>query len=207
MSSDERPEKGKQPVITRSKQSRRKMLKSMAAGSGAVIAGKSMPDEWAKPMVDSVLLPVHAQTSGPTSCTVSGNVAGTHQNPIFDGIDNGLDNPPSFNFGPYAIPGDYVANDQTNGTITAIPTISVTPGVTDTFSLTTVVNGAGVVNPGTNLSQTGVTPDPVNGAIVFNSIETDPDWSGDNVNVAMTLTPDNASFCGGPQVIDINFGP
>jgi len=46
-----------------SNEKRRKLLKSIAAGSGAVIAGKSMPEGWTKPVVDSVLLPVHAQTS------------------------------------------------------------------------------------------------------------------------------------------------
>jgi len=46
-----------------SNEKRRKLLKSIAAGSGAVIAGKSMPEGWTRPVVDSVLLPVHAQTS------------------------------------------------------------------------------------------------------------------------------------------------
>ncbi len=44
--------------------SRRKLLKSIAAGSGAVVAGKTLPDAWTKPVVDSVLLPAHASTSG-----------------------------------------------------------------------------------------------------------------------------------------------
>lgn len=47
-----------------SDQSRRKLIKSIAAGSGAVIAGKSLPENWTRPVVDSVLLPSHAQTSG-----------------------------------------------------------------------------------------------------------------------------------------------
>jgi hypothetical protein len=42
---------------------RRKLLKGMAAGGGAVIAGKSLPDNWGRPVVDSVMLPAHAQTS------------------------------------------------------------------------------------------------------------------------------------------------
>ncbi len=46
-----------------SDQSRRKLLKSIAAGSGAIIAGKSLPESWSKPVVDSVMLPAHAQTS------------------------------------------------------------------------------------------------------------------------------------------------
>jgi hypothetical protein len=47
----------------KSNESRRKLLKSIAAGGGAVIAGKSLPENWTKPVVDSVMLPAHAQTS------------------------------------------------------------------------------------------------------------------------------------------------
>ena len=50
----------------KSNESRRKLLKSIAAGSGAVIAGKSLPESWSRPVVDSVILPVHAQTSPST---------------------------------------------------------------------------------------------------------------------------------------------
>jgi len=46
-----------------SNEQRRKLLKSIAAGGGAVIAGKSLPDTWHRPVVDAVLLPVHGQTS------------------------------------------------------------------------------------------------------------------------------------------------
>ena len=50
--------------------SRRKLLKSIAAGSGAIVVGKSLPESWSRPIVDSVVLPAHAETS-PTSpsCT------------------------------------------------------------------------------------------------------------------------------------------
>ena len=47
----------------KSNDSRRKLLKSIAAGSGAVVAGKSLPESWSKPIVDSVLLPAHAGTT------------------------------------------------------------------------------------------------------------------------------------------------
>ena len=46
-----------------SKASRRKLLRSIAAGGGAVVAGQTLPSRWTKPVVDSVLLPAHAQTS------------------------------------------------------------------------------------------------------------------------------------------------
>jgi hypothetical protein len=47
----------------KSSESRRKLLKSIAAGSGAVIAGKSLPENWSRPVIDSVMLPAHARTS------------------------------------------------------------------------------------------------------------------------------------------------
>jgi hypothetical protein len=47
----------------KSSESRRKLLKSIAAGGGAVIAGKSLPESWSRPVVDSVILPAHAVTS------------------------------------------------------------------------------------------------------------------------------------------------
>jgi hypothetical protein len=53
----------------KSSESRRKLLKSIAAGSGAVIAGKSLPESWSRPIVDSVMLPAHAQTSPPAPQT------------------------------------------------------------------------------------------------------------------------------------------
>ena len=52
-----------------SNESRRKLLKSFAAGSGAVVAGKSLPDSWHRPVVDSVILPGHAETSGVRTIT------------------------------------------------------------------------------------------------------------------------------------------
>ena len=48
---------------TKSSDSRRKLLKSIAAGSGAIVAGKSLPENWIKPVVDSLVFPAHANTS------------------------------------------------------------------------------------------------------------------------------------------------
>jgi len=56
-----------------SSESRRKLLKSIAVGSGAVFAGKQLPQNWSRPVVNSVVLPAHAQTSGRTF-TGTGNV-------------------------------------------------------------------------------------------------------------------------------------
>lgn len=55
----------------------------MAAGSGAVIAGKSLPENWSKPVIDSVVLPAHAQTSQCTPIT-TGSVSNV---PLPDRVD------------------------------------------------------------------------------------------------------------------------
>ena len=57
----------------KSNDSRRKLLKSIAAGSGAIVAGKSLPESWSRPVVDSVMLPAHAQTSPGCSTEYAGS--------------------------------------------------------------------------------------------------------------------------------------
>lgn len=52
----------------KSRESRRKLLKSIATGSGAVVVGKTLPESWSRPVVDSVMLPAHAQASLPPLC-------------------------------------------------------------------------------------------------------------------------------------------
>ncbi|NOY15491.1 MAG: hypothetical protein GXP23_00910 [Gammaproteobacteria bacterium] len=42
---------------------RRKALKKILAGSGTVVSAAAMQDKWAKPVIESVVLPAHAQTS------------------------------------------------------------------------------------------------------------------------------------------------
>lgn len=49
--------------VKKSNDSRRKLLKSIAAGSGAVVAAKTLPESWTKPVVNTVLLPTHAQAT------------------------------------------------------------------------------------------------------------------------------------------------
>ena len=47
------------------KESRRKALKTTLIG-GAVISTGVLPDKWKKPVLDSVILPSHAETTGDT---------------------------------------------------------------------------------------------------------------------------------------------
>ena len=194
MSSDNKTDKGKQHPIVRSKQSRRKMLKSMAAGGGAVVAGKSLPEQWTYPVVDSVLLPVHASTTGTDSdpgvtvCTLSGGVEATQ---------NGYDGSGALN-GYYPLGSD-TSDDLVSaiGNMTIDPQFAVNPGVTDNFTLQADVS-AEVVN-GADLSQ-NVAPLP-DGNLPYNSIEVE---SAD-FNIVITVTPDNTDFCGQAQSLDIQF--
>jgi len=47
-------------------QARRRLLKTIAGAGGVITAGKMLPDNWKRPIVDTALLPAHAQTS---TCT------------------------------------------------------------------------------------------------------------------------------------------
>ena len=74
----------------KSSESRRKLLKSIAAGSGAIVAGKSLPESWSRPIVDSVMLPAHAQTSPvtpPAPLTCSSDPLTVVSNEPTGGID------------------------------------------------------------------------------------------------------------------------
>jgi hypothetical protein len=67
---------GNTKMSQKTNNSRRKLLKTVTAGSGAVVAGKLLPESWSKPIVDSVLLPTHAQTTDGTGS--AGDGSGVH---------------------------------------------------------------------------------------------------------------------------------
>jgi len=56
-------------IDAKSSPARRKLLKSLAASGGAVVAAKSIPGQWIEPVVDSVLLPRQARTTPTRSGT------------------------------------------------------------------------------------------------------------------------------------------
>ena len=55
--SDTTPEQGKNKA-------RRRILKTLVTGGSALTASKVTPDQWIKPVVESVIIPSHAQTTG-----------------------------------------------------------------------------------------------------------------------------------------------
>jgi hypothetical protein len=48
---------------TESSLSRRELLKTLTAGGGALVASALLPDEWTSPVVQSGVLPAHAQST------------------------------------------------------------------------------------------------------------------------------------------------
>jgi hypothetical protein len=63
---------------------RRKLLKSIAIGGGAAALGKTLPEQWSKPVVDSVLVPAHAQaTQQPQRSLVALNLETTSISDFF----------------------------------------------------------------------------------------------------------------------------
>ena len=45
--------------------SRRRLIKAIAGSSSVIVGAKVIPKEWTKPLVDSVILPAHAQITPP----------------------------------------------------------------------------------------------------------------------------------------------
>ena len=56
------------PDATRT-EGRRQLLKAVTVGGGAVVVGASLPAAWTKPVIESVVLPAHAQASGGAALT------------------------------------------------------------------------------------------------------------------------------------------
>lgn len=79
MSSSEKNDN--KPVLSAAstaEESRRKLLKKLAAGG---VAGAALPAVWSKPVIDSVVLPVHAQTTGVGVIVGGGGGGGTGPGP------------------------------------------------------------------------------------------------------------------------------
>jgi hypothetical protein len=60
--------------MTKQSITRRDLLKATLAAGGGITAAAFLPEKWVKPVVESGVLPVHAQASGTGS--ISGNAAG-----------------------------------------------------------------------------------------------------------------------------------
>lgn len=147
----------------KSSESRRKLLKSIAAGSGAIVAGKSLPDSWSRPVVDSVMLPAHAQTSACTTINVtlaftrSGEAGGEWEYEIFlasnlgvpieseDGGISTLNQTDSYTFAPgqYLLYGGSLGGAAPGSSVTVEMSVSCCDGTPVIFSSWSVSPGPG----------------------------------------------------------------
>jgi len=106
----------------------------MAAGSGVILAGKSLPDSWVRPAVDSVILPAHAQTSPTLYAIGDTGPCGGIVFYISNGGLNGLE----------AAPSDQVsAQWGCNGTVTGATGTAIGTGAANTATITGLPCGAG----------------------------------------------------------------
>ncbi|MDH3378768.1 MAG: hypothetical protein OEQ39_17730 [Gammaproteobacteria bacterium] len=179
--------------------SRRRALKSMMAGGAAATGAGLLQKEWAKPVVDSVVLPAHAQTTEPliggfltsasmaysaTSFFDAGNVSGSLTPANSPESVNLLD---PLNFYSYQL----------------TPSISVAPGTVGNFNLTmneSAFAGGDDTNFTPATENVGAMPD---GSVVFSTIAAGVD-NATSVTWEVTLTPDDPAI-GAPFIMAISF--
>jgi hypothetical protein len=113
-------------------ESRRKLLKSITAGSGAIVAGTSLPKSWSRPVIGSVVLPAHAQTS----CTDRDIVNMRTSLDLLNGGDARF-SINEFLGGNREFRGSWTGTDTRNVTINDTDTFA---GCTVTFTVTAVID-------------------------------------------------------------------
>lgn len=95
---------------------RRRLLKTVAA-SGTVFGLTALPGKWAKPVVASVMLPAHAQTS---SCV--GTLANCPSGFSYSSITS---TPTTLAFNTTSITSEFSSISVTNGTLQGVASISL----------------------------------------------------------------------------------
>jgi hypothetical protein len=56
--------------LDRPGRTRRRVLKSIAAGTGAAAVGANLPERWGRPLIDAAVLPAHAQATLPLTVAI-----------------------------------------------------------------------------------------------------------------------------------------
>jgi len=193
---------------------RRRVLQSIAAG-GATITVKALPEQWAKPVLDTAVLPVHAQSTCQAetlNCAVNtmiNNAGDANPNTDFpvpcggsfevDRIADTQDltvcgNPPSW--------------DVYTGTMSFVVSATVNPPC-EPVDLDTNLTGSDNFSLGSGSSQSGVV-DPDSGAVAFNNVQVlfalpeainDPE----SEDYAATMVLTFASPGAGNRTINISF--
>ncbi len=144
---------------------RRKAIKKIAAGVGAVATYNVLPKQWTRPIVDQIVMPAHAATSGTSlhdPCTIT-VVSGDQSTATVTIQVNGYVTPPTANL-PTSIvaAGSVTVNTTTaaDGTFLGTVTVSGGPGITSVAVVTTVTGADGSANCSVNIPAPGVTTTP-----------------------------------------------
>ena len=138
--------------MQRTDKARRKLLKSLTLGSATAFAAKSLPETWTRPVLESAMLPAHAQTTSvpsPGSCEITGplliaNTGVTSSGPYSWTVTN-TGSIPLTGVGPPS--GIIISGPSTTGPITltgnnvSIPD-PLNPGATGTISVTQVITAS-----------------------------------------------------------------
>jgi hypothetical protein len=188
--------------LQRRHRTRRDLLKTLVAGTGAAGALATLPESWTKPVIDSVLVPLHAQAS--PLFTVTGNVVlgddaiggltglapGSYTTAREDGVDDA--------------PVDEAGDDSTSVVLIATVTPPQAVEVFVDFSAT-----GGAIDEQA-LIPASVMSDPVTGIASFGSFtandlldgDTDGDADGATItNITVTFSAAGAA----DSVISIDF--
>jgi hypothetical protein len=173
--------------------SRRKLLKTLVTGGGAVVAAKTLPSEWTRPIVDRIILPVHAQSTG--MLTLNAQVEVQNFDSDADGTDG--DGVGIYPAGINAIDGadDSTMNFLISGTLS--------PATAQSVSVTVDVTG-GDLDTGASLPLAPVIADGTTGAFAFPTIGTDD--IPDNTAETLTITVSTAGAADSVIVINFNGG-
>lgn len=178
-----------------SNKSRRKLLKHIAAGSGAIVAGKNLPESWTRPVVESVILPAHAGTS---RCTDSGTVTVT-----FSAVTNTLSaatNTLNIDLGFTDEDGTY---DTSSGAISinfGVPGGCSGDSSTSGTVLTPEATPSGLVSGNTSFSYTCNGSEPCEGTITFSATSSQGNgvytgtWFEDASPICCEIIPKMASI-------------
>ncbi len=139
---------------------RRKAIKKIAIGVGALASIHALPEQWTRPIVDQIAMPAHAATSGTSlhdPCTIT-RVSGDQSTASVTIRVNGFVTPPTANLptsiiGTSSRGGSVTVNTTTaaNGTFQGSLTLNDGPGITSISVVTTVTGADGSASCSINI--------------------------------------------------------
>ncbi len=162
---------------------RRRLLKTLIAGGAAATAATALPRTWTKPLVDAVIVPVHAQSSAP-SFVQTASIAYTITGP--EGFSSTVT--------PANTPRTHIfdSNLLSEHNYAFTPTFTVNSGTTGNFDLSVVEVIAG--GDQTNFSPATQTLAPGAGGVVpFVPVTGDVD-NARYAQYQFTFTPSNPAY-------------